>query len=387
MNRRYTPTHLLLSALSGALVALAAAALALWLVLGPQCLSLLAAWGLIRAEFVEEYDPAALTDAALTGMVSALEDRWSHYYTPDQHAQLQQRRENSYVGIGVTVSYEDDRGLTVTEVTPGGPAAQGGLLPGELITAVDGKSLQDCNLTGPSLIQGEAGTTVTLAILSPDGSRRSLELTRAPLTAEPVSYELLEGNIGYVRLLNFYDHSADKLNAAVDDLAAQGATALLFDVRSNGGGYVTQLTDMLDHLLPEGPIFRFQYPDGTERITRSDARCVDLPMAVLVNRDTYSAAELFAAQLKETGGALIVGEPTSGKGHSQQTFTLPNGGGLSISTARYTTGAGTSLVDTGVTLDAEIVLEDETFAAQAAGTLPREEDIQMYKAVALLRGQ
>ncbi len=107
-------------------------------------------------------------------------------------------------------------------------------------------------------------------------------------------------------------------------------------------------------------------------------------MAVLVNRDTYSAAELFAAQLKETAGAVVVGETTSGKGHSQQTFTLPNGGGLNISTARYTTGGGVSLIGTGVALDAEIEMEEAQRTALAAGDLSKEEDLHLQKALALL---
>lgn len=383
-HRRYTPAHLLLSALAGAFAALLAAALAAWAILGSQCLSLVTAWGLIRSRFVEELDSNALADAALSGMVSALDDRWSHYYSAQRHTQLQQQRENAYVGVGITVDYSDDRGLTILAVTPGGPAAQGGVVPGELITAVDGTSLRGNNTAGPSLIQGEPGTTVTLALLSPDGGRRSLVLTRETMAVEPVSWELLEGGVGYVRLENFYDHSADKLNAAVDDLAARGATALLFDVRNNGGGYVTELTAMLDHLLPEGPVFRLEYKDGGERVSQSDAACVDLPMAVLVNRDTYSAAELFAAQLKETAGAVVVGETTSGKGHSQQTFTLPNGGGLNISTARYTTGGGVSLIGTGVALDAEIEMEEAQRTALAAGNLSKEEDLHLQKALALL---
>ena len=149
-HRRYTPAHLLLSALAGAFAALLAAALAAWAILGPQCLSLVTAWGLIRSRFVEELDLNALADAALSGMVSALDDRWSHYYSAQRHTQLQQQRENAYVGVGITVDYSDDRGLTILAVTPGGPAAQGGVVPGELITAVDGTSLRGNNTAGPS---------------------------------------------------------------------------------------------------------------------------------------------------------------------------------------------------------------------------------------------
>lgn len=143
----------------------------------------------------------------------------------------------------------------------------------------------------------------------------------------------------------------------------------MFDMRNNGGGYLHELTDMLDYLLPEGPIFITRDKAGNEDVTYSDASCVDLPMAVLVNANTYSAAEFFAAELQEQGAAVIVGEPTSGKGYSQQTFTLAYGGAVNISTAAYCTGSGTSLIGTGLTLDAEVYNTDDGTDAQLAAAL------------------
>ena len=164
----------------------------------------------------------------------------------------------------------------------------------------------------------------------------------------------------------------------------QGAVALVFDLRNNGGGYLRELTDMLDHLLPEGPIFRSQDRAGNETVTESDAACVEVPMAVLVNADTYSAAEFFAAELQEQGVGVIVGEATSGKGYSQQTFPVPGGGAMSISTAKYFTGEGVSLIGTGLTLDRELSLSEEDAALLAAGTLEHSEDEQLQAALELL---
>ena len=205
-------------------------------------------------------------------------------------------------------------------------------------------------------------------MLGEDGAARTVEVERAELETDPVESRMLEGKVGYVRLLNFYDHSAQRLEEAVTQLQEQGAEALVFNMRDNGGGYLSQLTDMLDFLLPEGPIFISRDRAGHEEITNSDADCVELPMAVLVNANTYSAAEFFAAELQEQGAAVIVGEPTSGKGYSQQTFPLPHGGAVAISTGAYFTGSGTSLIGTGLTLDAEVYntgAED----AQLAGAL------------------
>ena len=264
------------------------------------------------------------------------------------------------MGSGVTVNYESEEGLTFVEVTAGGPAEAAGLQSGEVITMVDGFSLAGENrYEGSEHIQGEEGTTVTLEVLGTDGQTRTVEVTRASLDSDPVTAKMLEGNVGYVALANFYDHSAERLEEEVTKLQEEGAVALVFDMRNDGGGYLSQLTDMLDFLLPEGPIFISRDRAGNEEITQSDASCVDLPMAVLVNADTYSAAEFFAAELQEQGVAVIVGEPTSGKGYSQQTFQLPDGSAMAISTGAYFTGGGTSLIGTGLTLDKEVYLTGE----------------------------
>ena len=259
------------------------------------------------------------------------------------------------MGIGVTVNYEREEGLLILEVTEGSPAAQAGLLAGELITAVDGQSLAgEARYDGADRIRGEAGSTLSLEVRAQTGQTRTVEVRRAALDSDPVEYELLEGQVGYVKLSNFYENSARRLEAAVTALQEQGARALVFDMRDNGGGYLTELTDMLDFLLNEGPIFISRDRQGHETVTESDADCVDLPMAVLVNANTYSAAEFFAAELQERGVAVLVGEPTSGKGYSQQTFPLPGGSAMALSTGAYFTGSGKSLIGAGLTLDREV---------------------------------
>ena len=329
-------------------------------IFGKEGLSLLEGLYLVNSRFVGEYDQTQVVDSALSGMVDGLGDRWSYYLTEEEYAAQNQRRTNQYVGIGVTVNYESEEGLTIVEVTAGGPAEAAGLQSGEVITMVDGFSLAGENrYEGSEHIQGEEGTTVTLEVLGTDGQTRTVEVTRASLDSDPVTAKMLEGNVGYVALANFYDHSAERLEEEVTKLQEEGAVALVFDMRNNGGGYLSQLTEMLDFLLPEGPIFISRDRAGNEEVTQSDAACVDLPMAVLVNADTYSAAEFFAAELQEQGVAVIVGEPTSGKGYSQQTFALPHGGAMAISTGAYFTGSGTSLIGTGLTLDAEVYLTGE----------------------------
>ena len=359
-KKRFSLIHLLLLVLLTVVVTVGVGLGVLYQMVGKEGLSLLEGLHLINEKFVGEYGEGEVVDAALEGMVEGLGDRWSYFLTEEEYGAQNQRRTNQYVGVGVTVSYTSEEGLQIVEVTAGGPAEEAGLQSGELITAVDGFSLAgEARYEGANKIQGEEGTTVSLEVRGTDGQTRTVEVKRTKLETDPVSAEMLENNVGYVRLSNFYDRSADRLKEEVTRLKEEGATALVFDMRNNGGGYLSQLTDMLDFLLPEGPIFITRDRAGNEKVTQSDASCVDLPMAVLVNADTYSAAEFFAAELQEWGVAVIVGEPTSGKGYSQQTFELPNGSAVAISTGAYFTGSGTSLIGTGLTLDKEVYLTDQ----------------------------
>ena len=170
----------------------------------------------------------------------------------------------------------------------------------------------------------------------------------------------------------------------IDKLLAQGAKALLFDVRFNGGGYKDEMVKLLDKLLPEGTVFQSEDYAGKTQTDTSDSACIELPMAVLVNRDSYSAAEFFAAALQEYDWAKVVGEKTCGKGNFQTGFPLSDGSYLNISIGKYYTPQGRSLTDIGVTPDEEIEYDDETYAKLYYGQLPDEEDTQLQAAIGIL---
>lgn len=372
----------LLTAVATVFVTLAAVCL----LLGREGMAVMEGWLLARWAFVEsDADLQKASDGALSGLVSALGDRWSYYVDADAYEALVERRSNQYVGIGVTVNYTDERGLTILTVTPGSPAEAGGLLPGELITGVDGKRVAgEARYTATDLISGPAGEPVTLTVLGADGAAREVTLTRASIPVEVAEGRLLDSGVGVVALKNFNTGSADRFRAVTDSLVEQGATALIFDMRGNGGGYIAQLTEILDYLLPEGTVFQSKPRWGFRYKSDSDAACIDLPFAVLVDKNTYSAAELFAAELREKLGTPIVGEVTSGKGYSQLTFPLFNGGAMGLSTAAYFTGSGVSLIGTGITPDAVLSLTDEEEALRSAGKLAAEDDPQLQAALARL---
>ena len=375
-RRSFRAGHLILAALLGALVTAGAVLLAAWLLLGRWGLSVMEGVALVNTQFVGDFDGDEAADAALDGLVSALGDRWSYYLTAEEYADQTERRSNRFVGIGVTVTPEE-AGARILSVEEGGPAQAAGLLPGEVITGEAAQSAAD-------LIRGEEGTQVTLTVLGTDGTEREVTLTRAVIQQKSVTWEMLDGDVALITVKNFYSGCAQQGREALAAAQDAGARGVVFDLRNDPGGYISELTDLLDAVLPEGPIFRTGGKGGGESVVESDSECVDLPMAVIVNGDSYSAAEFFAAQLQEDGWAVVVGSPTSGKGYSQLTFPLLHGGAVGLSTKTYRTGDGVSLVGTGLSLDVRVDLSEEDAALLSAGSLPHGEDEQLQAALGAL---
>ena len=332
--------------------------------------------------FIDDYDEEKLADAAASAMVEATGDRWSYYLTAEEKSSYDEQMQNAYVGIGVTITAQEELGgMRIEAVTAGGPAEKAGLLTGDIITEVEGEKTLDLGMTGTrTKVRGEAGTFVTLTILRGEESF-PVSVERRSIQTPVATYEMLDGQIGYIKIANFDTRCAEEINAAMDELIAQDAKALIFDVRNNGGGYKNELVKVLDKILPEGILFQSEDYQGSKQIDRSDADCIDLPMAVLVNQDSYSAAEFFAAAIQEYDWGTVVGTKTVGKGNFQTAFTLSDGSMLNLSIGKYYTPQGRSLTDTGVTPDVEIALSDEDGAKLYYGQLEKADDAQLQAAI------
>lgn len=335
--------------------------------------------------FIGQVDQAALDDAAARAMVAALDDRWSHYMTAQEYQAYQDTMSNSYVGVGMTVQGRQDlQGVDVIEVTAGGGAEDAGILAGDQLVAVDGKTIRGMEATeATALVRGEEGTTVELTVLR-DGVEHKFSVQRKRLETVVVTYEMLEGEVGLVTIKNFDDRCAQETIAAIETLRSQGASALIFDVRNDPGGYKRELVEVLDYLLPEGPLFRTVDYQGRETVDKSDAEHLDMPMAVLMNLQSYSAAEFFAAALDEYDAAITVGEKTYGKGYFQNTFQLSDGSAVTLSVGKYYTPNGVSLAGVGLEPDVSVPVDEATAAAIAAGTLDPMEDPQVLAALEAL---
>lgn len=340
---------------------------------------------LILTSFAGDADKTKIEDAAADAMVNAMGDRWSYYIPAAELPSFLENSENAYVGIGVTVQATDDNsGLMVIAVQPGGPAEEAGVQVGDVIIQVDGESAQDRTVTEISaMIKGEEGTVVSITVLR-SGEGITMSMTRKRMETTVASSKLLNEHVGLVTIQNFDERCADETIAAIKTLLNQGADMLLFDVRNNPGGYVDELTKVLDYLLPEGNLIRTVGTDGSDETVTSDADCVKVPMAVLVNENTYSAAELFAVDLSEYGVARIFGQKTSGKGFFQQVFQFSDGSAAGISVGRYYTSQGNNLEGLGLTPDEEIKLDDESEALLYNGMLEPENDAQLQAALSYL---
>lgn len=311
--------------------------------------------------YVGTVDEDTVSSAAFAAMVEALGDQWSYYMSPTEYQSYKLYSANQYVGLGVQIDKDANTGgLLITGVTANSPADTAGLVAGDIILAINGTDITDMTVgDARSFIDANIGESVQLDIQNEKGDKSTISVNCAVVYTNPVSYEMLGGSIGYVRILNFQSGSADAAINAVESLLDQGAVGFVFDVRTNPGGLVSELTKLLDYLLPSGTIFISVDKDGKQTPTESDSVCLDMPMAVLVNADTYSAAEFFAAALQEYNWAEIIGARTTGKSRSQQTIELSDGSAIHISTARYLTPLGVDLAEQGgVIPDQEVELTD-----------------------------
>lgn len=339
----------------------------------------------IKHRYVDEasVDYEALEDVAAAAMIDALPDGWSYYVSAKDYAAYEADRANTFVGVGITVQAREKKdGFDIVQVTKGGGAEKAGILPEDVLVEVAGQGVAGMTTSQVSdLIRGEAGTTVKLGVLR-EGQKKEFTVERAVIQVQVVTSAMVTEDVGYIRIENFHDRSAEDAIAAVEQLRSQGATALVFDVRGNPGGYKDQLVKLLDYLLPEGELFRsIDYKDKVE-VDKSDASCVKMPMAVLMDGNSYSAAEFFAAALEEYGWATTVGEQTVGKGHFQVTYRLKDGSAVALSSGRYYTPKGVSLSDVGgLTPNIPVEMDDETTAKLYSGILPYEEDPQLQAAI------
>lgn len=331
-----------------------------------------------------------------------LGDYYGYYYAPTDYSDYTDDLEGEYVGIGVSVSVGAEGYAEILNVFPGSPAEEVGILPGDVIVAVEG---EDFALIGYQnaidRIRGKEGTAVGLTI-ERDGVRIGFSVTRRPVTEVTVDSRMLDGNIGYIRIVSFNERTYEQFVAAHRTLEASGAVAYVFDVRYNPGGTLNSVVAMLEYILPDGPIVHLNYKndvddatidsiydinrfymDGVDRVYYED-HAIEKPMVVLANGNTASAGELFTSSLGDYGVATVIGEKTYGKGVGQSSLRLDSdGSALVLTVFSYDPPTSPNYDGVGILPDIEVSLSEEA-AGKNLYKLTYEEDAQLQAAVAAL---
>ena len=341
---------------------------------------------LINAYYLDEIDAQQIEDTLYTGMVAGLDDPYSVYYTQEQLESMEEATSGEYSGIGATLSQDPDtKEISVVSCFEGTPAEEAGLLPGDVITGWNGNPVSDMELSElVSKIKTDPDEHLTLSI-ERDGEELEVELTRRAVEVPTVEYEMLGDQIGYIRLLEFDEVTAQQFEEAMSDLESQGMEKLIIDVRNNPGGVLQTVCDMLDQFLPEGLIVYTEDKNGKRtEYTSDEEHQFTKPLTVLVNGNSASASEIFAGAIQDYGIGTIVGTTTFGKGIVQKIFYLSDGTGLKLTMAKYYTPKGHDIHKKGIQPDVEVELDEDL---QNQSSISHEEDNQLKKAISVLQEQ
>lgn len=315
---------------------------------------------IIDDNYIGDADYNELYNAAAAAMVKSIGDKWSYFMNAEEYEAYKLSSSNEYSGIGVSVKVNSSGEFEVFSVEESSPAANAGIAVGDIITAIDGEDVSDKTLEDVSLLIRSKVNKDFPMTLESSGDTKTVTVACEIIYKNPVSSRLLDGNIGYIKISNFEAGSSENTKKAIEQLLQTGATSFIFDVRNNPGGLLTELVDLLDYILPEGDLFISVDKSGKETVQASDKVSLKNKMIVLVNGNSYSAAEFFAAALQEYNWATVVGEQTTGKARSQITLELSDGSAVHISTHKYLTPNRVDLAEAGgVTPDIAVAQDDE----------------------------
>lgn len=319
----------------------------------------------IQARYVDadSIDTPALVDGAISGMVEALGDPFSSYLDPSSFEMFQTDLSGDVEGIGVVIrTDEETEQVFVVEVLPGTGAEVAGVLPGDIFIDVDGQSVDGLNQSElAAIVRGPSGTDVVITFLRGE-ELVTLTITRMRFEVPNVSYEVLDGNIAYISMIEFSDRSRSQLDAALEAVDVNSRAGLIFDLRGNPGGLLSSAIDVSSAFIEDDVILYESFGDGSEQVfeANGDYAGITVPIVVLVNEGSASASELVSGAMQDRGVATIIGEVTFGKGTVQTLQPLSNNGALRITIARYLLPTRRWIHEVGVTPDIVVPYDPAT---------------------------
>ena len=309
------------------------------------------------------------------GYIDGLEDPYSVYYDEEETREMNETTSGEYQGVGFVVSQDKDTEIiTVLQVYEDSPAQEAGIKDGDILYKVDGEELSGLDLTEVvRKIKGEEGTEVELTVLRGDNAEEvTVTAVRRTIEAQTVSHEMKENGVGYIRISEFDSVTYEQYKTALEDLEANGMQSLIVDLRSNPGGNLVTVCDILDLMLPEGTIVYTEDKNGEKNeFTSDEENQFTKPLVVMMNGYSASASEIFAGAVQDYGTGQIVGTQSYGKGVVQQIFDLKDGTSLKLTIAEYFTPNGRNINGEGITPDVEVEYEYDEANPEADNQLDK----------------
>ena len=333
-----------------------------------------------------EVDDSEIIEGIYQGMFDSMGDKYADYYTAEEFAVFNEDTSGEYCGIGAYIAQDMDNGVVyISEPMEGSPAKEAGLRADDIIYKVDGNETTDKDSeTVASWIKGEEGTKVQLTIIREgEADYLTFDITRKKIEVPTVEYEMIEGNIGYISIVSFDEVTTTQFENAVNDLKAQEAKGFIIDLRSNPGGILTVVVDMLDMFLdPNQMIVYTEDKDGNtiEKYTSKTSKVIDIPLVVMINGYSASASEIFAGVIQDYELGTLVGTTTYGKGIVQSVQGIGDGSYVKFTTAKYFTAKGRYIHEIGIEPDVEIEFDSDAY-------YENDVDNQLNKAIEVMQGK
>lgn len=315
---------------------------------------------LIEQYYYEDADENAMVEGIYAGMVDGLGDQYSTYFTADEYASFNESTTGIYYGIGAVLTQNlNTKIVTILHVYPGTPAEEAGVRDGDVIAKVgeiEGDSMELSELV--THIKGEEGTKVHLELIRA-GEKEHIELDveRRQIEVPTIQHQMLEGDVGFIQITEFASSTAEQFSEAVKELQSQGMKSMIVDLRDNPGGVLQSVCTILDEILPEGMLVYTEDKYGSRSEFKSDEKCMNLPIAVLINENSASASEIFAGAIKDYEYGTLIGTTTFGKGIVQTIIPMQDGSAVKVTTAKYFTPKGNYIHEVGIEPDIELEYE------------------------------
>ncbi len=343
---------------------------------------------ILKNDFYMKVDANKMLEGAIYGLAESLGDPYTVYFDREHMEAFLEKSRGSYVGIGVTVNVDDDGLLTVVEPMKGSPAMEAGIRRGDKIVKVDGRdvtSISDENMI-ISMIKGKENTRVRITVYRPSEDRYvQFDIKRKRIRASNIKSEILDGDIGYIRIVMFDSEIARYFKNDLNSMLEKGIKGLIIDLRDNPGGSFEQVVEIADSLLPAGTIVYTEDRDGRKEYRYSDRAYTDIPLVILINGNSASASEILAGAVRDHGRGMLVGTRTFGKGLVQELKLLGDGSGIKVTISRYFTPSGICIQGFGIKPDIEVGVYEE-YRNLPVSQIPRDRDVQLRSAIGALLG-